>query len=154
MKVNNITRKHARYWDSPVDPDKDIWISIEEPGLEESVVRDSPLEKLPHLRIAFWDIVKITQGFGLGEYFYPPTEDDAKQIVDFILAHPGKNVVVNCKAGVSRSSAISRFCSEYLGYEWDAEGFARAVPNQLLYDMMVKYHNKPKKTVINDKRRK
>ena len=80
---------------------------------------------------------------------YPPTEWDAKAIVDFLLKHADKNVIVNCAAGISRSGAVAQFCEECLGYEWDEQDKRRAMPNYLLFKMMrdyyisIKLDNKP-----------
>jgi hypothetical protein len=152
MTVNNIPRIEAINWKTPIDPDKYIWISIQEP--EQPHIHNQILDHLPNLKIRFWDLTAPVQGIGLGEYFYPPTEYDAKEIVDFLLAHQGKNVISNCKAGKCRSGAVSQFCVDYLGYEWHVDGYKRAVPNHLLYNMMAEYYGEPKKTIINDKRRK
>jgi predicted protein tyrosine phosphatase len=141
--INNISRIEAVNWKPPVDPDKNIWISIQEP--EKPHIQNSILDQIPNLKIRFWDLTAPVQRIELSEYFYPPTEHDAKEIVDFLLTHQGKNVVVNCKAGVSRSSAVSQFCVYYLGYEWHADGYKRAVPNHLLCNMMAEYYEKLKK---------
>ncbi len=149
MKVNNISRACAINYPEYVDPTKTVWITIQEP--EKEHVKSQNLGRCPTLEIDFWDVTQVVQGFELGQYFYPPSEYDAKKIVDFLVEHQGKDVIVNCKMGISRSGAISPFCQDYLGYEWDADGQQRAVPNQLLYKLMAEYYGKPKKIKVNDK---
>lgn len=151
MKVYNIQRKTAEDYDRWIDPEENCWITIQEPGTKH--IMNWSLSECPTLELSFFDLVKPMQGFELGEYFYPPSEEDARKTVEFLLENKGKNVIVNCKAGISRSGAIAQFCVDYLGYEWDAESEKRAVPNKLLYDLMAKCYGKPKKVKIIDKRR-
>ena len=138
--VVNIPRKEAEDWSHYIDPDKAIWIAIGEPDTKYNTIRNEFLDELPNLHISFWDIVREVPIIGTDEWAQPPTKEQAKEIVDFILKHKGKNVIVNCKAGVSRSSAVALFCRDMLRYEWLKEGQKRAVPNDLLYTLMKKYY--------------
>ena len=45
-------------------------------------------------------------------------------------------VIVNCAAGVSRSSAICKFLEDYMGYKWSDFGKEYALPNMLVYDLL------------------
>ena len=155
--VVNIPRKEAEDWSHYIDPDKAIWIAIGEPHLKYIETRNEFLDELPNLHISFWDIVTPVPIIGTDEWAEPPTKEQAKEIVDFILKHKGKNVIVNCKKGVSRSSAIALFCRDMLNYKWLEEGEKRAVPNHLLYTLMRKYYlsfNEEPVKVIDKRNRK
>jgi predicted protein tyrosine phosphatase len=155
--VANIMRVHAKEWRAEFNG---VWISIGEP--EECHIQNKILDARPNLKLKFWDVVKPIPLIGskkyekYGEYAMPPTEEDAKKIVDFLLEHKDKAVVVNCRAGVSRSGAVAQFCEEFLEYHWLPEFKENAMPNTLLYSMMKDYflsfNAKPIKFV--DKRRK
>lgn len=59
------------------------------------------------------------------------TFNQAKEIFEFIKLHEGKNLIVHCYAGVSRSSAIGEFYWEMLGggYKELIELFPNIMPN-------------------------
>jgi hypothetical protein len=62
--VNNIPRIEAINWETPVNPDQNIWISIQEP--EQPHIQNQILDQLPNLKIRFWDLTAPVQGIGLG----------------------------------------------------------------------------------------
>lgn len=141
MTVNNISEHTAETWSyTPADT---IWVTIQEPTDE--YVENPYLQAIPYCQVSFWDVCQIKEytNFLTGdpEYYYPPTYDDALKIVRFLLENPNKNVLVNCQAGISRSGAVAQFCVDVLKYEWAADGKNRAVPNSLLYSLMVKAYN-------------
>ena len=117
-----------------------IWISISEKGVEPT--KHEALDKIPNLKLEFWDLTETLEY--KGEMIGPPTDEQAAQIVDFILANPGKHVVVNCAAGVSRSGAVAQFCGDILKYEWPSYYKSMAVPNFVLYRKMVNYYQENK----------
>lgn len=129
-----------------------IWISIADPG--QAPCQNEILDNIPKLKLHFYDLAKDLYDEINCETIPAPTADHAKQIVDFILANPDKNILVNCQAGISRSGCIAQFCNEYLGYTWPDLVKRFAVPNHHLLKLMVNYFGKPKKTIINDRRRK
>lgn len=156
--VSNIPRKIAENaTETQVSPES-VWISITEPDLEHST--NPVLDKLPTLKLKFWDItnpVCLLSLDGKSEgYGYPPSEHDAKAIVDFLLQNSNKHVIVNCKAGKSRSGAVAQFCHDMLGMRWPDEWQRRATPNSVLYRLMVDYYllKNPPPTKIIDKRRR
>ena len=57
------------------------------------------------------DIVKPIYGY---LHF---TSEMAKQLADFIKKNDGKNMLINCDAGISRSSAVGSVLRDYFGYE-------------------------------------
>lgn len=46
------------------------------------------------------------------------TEQQAEQIVDFIEEHKGKNFYISCRAGKSRSQAVTRYILDIYGEEY------------------------------------
>lgn len=142
MTVYNISRAAAQAYDGPLD--NIVWISIQEP--ENSHIK-SKLNAVPHLKLKFHDVTKTTSyvNFLTGKEEFvrnPPTPEHAKRIIEFLLEYKGKDVISNCALGWSRSSAISKFCVDYLGYEWDEESRERADPNKLLYQYLVEEFEK------------
>lgn len=150
MKVINIQRRIASNFQREITKfpwflvENSIWISISEPGISNTQVNNSVLDQCPKLEISFWDIEKnfnyTNPENGVSEILRPPSDEDAEKIVDFILDNPNKNVIVNCKAGVSRSGAVAQFCEDILSYEWSRSHKNIAVPNMLLYRKMVNYY--------------
>mgnify|MGYP003607644346 CR=1 FL=1 len=57
--------------------------------------------------------------------------DQAVEIFEFIKSNEGKNLIVHCHAGVSRSSAIGEFYWELMGgsYKQLTEKFPNIMPN-------------------------
>ncbi len=142
MTVFNISRAAAQAYDGPLD--NIVWISIQEP---ENDHIHSVLDSVPNLKLKFHDVAKTTGyiNFLTGEEEFvrnPPTTEDAKKIVEFLLEHRGKDVVGNCGLGIARSSAVSKFCVDYLGYQWDQGSKERADPNLLLYNLLVQEFEK------------
>jgi predicted protein tyrosine phosphatase len=118
-----------------------VWISIFEPECANLSLMslNAPLAKLPTLFVSFWDIQKELPAVDGSGMMQPPSVSDAKQIVDFILKHSGKDIIVNCAAGISRSGAVAKFCEDQLGYDWVYSCKRTARPNGLLYNLMVEY---------------
>jgi len=140
-KVLNVPRKFVS--SNQANGHRDIvWISIFEPVNcdQDALLAISPLKCFPRLFVSFWDVIKPIPAIG-GEMdaIQPPSHSDAKKIVDFLLEHKGKDVIVNCTAGISRSGAVAQFCEDQLGYDWRYEGKRKAHPNSLLYKLMVDY---------------
>jgi len=151
-KIVNIPRGLAANWGnylvfrSRIEPkkiydaigDNIAWVSINEPDLDYQTTNPI-LDKVPNLKMSFWDIT--TPLDFKGEILQPPSDEDAKAIVDFILTNKDRNILVNCAAGVSRSGAVCRFCEDILGYEWLQIGKELSIPNSVLYTKMVNYYN-------------
>ena len=134
--VINIPRFAAK--NLSIKPKNCIWISISEPKDLSTVISNNSLDELPKLHLSFWDLTQVIEHDG--EMLYPPSPTVAKAIVDFLLSHRGKNVIVNCAAGVSRSGAVAQFCADFLGYGWMEEGKRCACPNPVLYGLMRDYY--------------
>jgi hypothetical protein len=143
--VINLPRIAVKEWKgSPLKKmaDNTIWIAIGEPEGTYEEVTNPILDVLPKLHLCFWDLTAPVSAIGQaqGTLLYPPDYHDARQIVDFILQHKGKHVLVNCAAGVSRSGAVAQFCHDMLGYDWMDMGRRAAAPNSVLYRKMVDYY--------------
>ena len=134
MTCQNITRHRAENWHENVDPENFAWISIGEPDIPDSIINNRILDKLPHLKLSFWDCTEEIVDI-MGDTYLPPNQQDAAKILDFLVKNRGKNFIVNCKAGKSRSGAICKFLEECLDYEW-INGKDRARPNVLLYKLL------------------
>jgi predicted protein tyrosine phosphatase len=134
-KVINLPRIYVKNWSA--EKPNAIWISIGEPDIPDSQISNEILDQIPKLHINFWDLTQVIQHGG--ETLFPPNESDAKKIVDFLLLHRGKNVLVNCAAGVSRSGAVAQFCEDFLKYKWLEDGKNRSRPNHVLYNLMRGY---------------
>lgn len=137
-KVCNIARKAARDWSVPLEKDQYIWICISEPNSQ--VISNKFLDLLPRLNMNFYDLDHKAYDLESKSMIYPPSSEDAKAVVDFILLHKDKNVIVNCAAGVSRSGAIAQFCEDLLNYEWCSYRKSVASPNRTLYRLLVNYY--------------
>lgn len=59
------------------------------------------------LNLDFDDVSKQENGL------HPLTGQQAEQIVDFILKHRGKDFLIHCKAGFSRSAAIGQIIKDF-----------------------------------------
>jgi predicted protein tyrosine phosphatase len=118
-------------------------LSIGEPFVSDSFVSNKYLEGCPHLRLAFWDTCEPVEGL-FGEIFDPPTKEQAAQIVDFLEKNRGKNILVNCAAGISRSGAVCAFLEKHMNYEWLIAGRKRTYkkhgPNLKLLGLMEHYY--------------
>ncbi len=165
-RVVNISRRAANKWEHYKDrygfPLGDsAWISISEPGQQDTIASNPILDKYPNLKIAFWDITKpseyINPKYAIEkEILNPPSYSDARRIVNFILKNDGRNIIVNCALGYSRSTAVCKFCEDVLGYEW-VKGYKNEYwgkdwsdPNPVLYQKMVDYYNFPVLSYFSD----
>jgi hypothetical protein len=154
MKVINLSKKEADNYnkEDKYFLDSFIWINIGIPVKEYLRAQNGHLEKSPNLKIDFWDIESLVPDFSNpGKYLEPPNEQHAAAIVDFIMKHRGKPIIVNCHAGISRSGAVCAFAHRCLDYEW-TDFINRAHPNKVLYHLMCDYfydkYPQPLKTAI------
>lgn len=101
-------------------PEKTVLISIIEPDDQPAqLVELMGEEKMwdDVLRMAFWDITKPQKYMiGVDQILDPMTEEQGKEIADFIKANHDSSIIVHCRAGISRSAAITKLLLE-LGWE-------------------------------------
>lgn len=122
-------------------PENTCWISIGEPEENFQHITNSQLDQCPNLKISFWDVTTPFKDIIKGEYtYYPPSIEQAGTILNFLLENFEKSVIVNCAAGISRSGAIARFCSDYLGHSWLSMPKTNSIPNITLYNNLVKLY--------------
>jgi predicted protein tyrosine phosphatase len=109
--IPNIDNFENTFFISILEPDDDI------PYLHETSDKFKTWK--------FWDVeydIASYKAFNL---------DQANEILDFILKNEGKDLIVHCYAGVSRSSAVGEFYWEMLGgsYKELNENFKNILPN-------------------------
>ena len=117
-----------------------VWISIRD--LDKSFVKPpvDPLRKAV-LNVAFDDTEKIDEKF-LDRTLKPISDKQAMRIVEFVTAWKDKvNLcLVNCEAGISRSSGTALALSMLLnGHDSDILGTPRFAPNMLVKDKIVEH---------------
>lgn len=138
--VYNYPRHHVENNIEIFNTDENVWISIQEPGNEHST--NIHLDRLPVLKLKFWDIDApgwfLNKDGSQTEYVNPVDDETLDTLYQFLIEHQNKNVITNCRMGISRSGAISQFCSEYLGHQWHTESEDRAMPNDYVYQNLVK----------------
>lgn len=142
MFVKNLSREEAKV--EPPEPDS-VWICMVDPDCG---WYDSTLNELPTLKLKFWDVDKLSYANLWNEkkqgyeevIMHPPTQDQIKQIHDFLIEHLGKNVYVSCAAGISRSGGIAYFLHKNLAYYWEGEHKDRAWPNPLIVKRLEELH--------------
>lgn len=135
--IYNISRRSAR--DFNYDLVDTVWVSISEPGDESSKVQNTLLESVPNLRASLYDAIPPTHDMGRFT-MKPAVMEDIIPLVDFLVEHQEKDVVVNCAFGVSRSGAVAMFCEDYLGYNWNPQCKNQATPNRHIYRLMAQYY--------------
>jgi len=136
LKCINLPRVAAQNISNVLNPYSCAWISFEDPDDPKSVVDNVVLNSCPNLKLAIYDLQEETTCVLSGQKFYPPSKEDARRIVDFVKENTGRNFIVNCAAGVSRSGAVCQFLQDCLGYKWLEEGKSNAAPNELLVKLL------------------
>ena len=89
----------------------------------------------PALLIAFHDLDDLAPAEFHGGLF---TDAQATQIVEFVKGNdPDATILINCEAGVSRSSAVAASLSKFFNGD-DNEVFKHSVPNMFVFRKMLK----------------
>ena len=143
-KVINVSRKFAaleatKEYLEKIDPQEWVWIFIGEPNGDYGPKFNfsSGIENLPTLKIDFWDVSapQLHFDFSTQKEFtaFPITQEQAREIYQFLNQHKGKNIICSCFAGRCRSGAVAQFCEKYLKYNWPEEFKAKANPNNLVF---------------------
>lgn len=90
---------------------------------------EKPHFKLNHhnvLVLTFDDIVEDCV-FSNGNIAKAMTVEQANEIIKFLDNNKGKDFLIHCQAGISRSGAVGRFACEYL--EYNEESFNKNHPH-------------------------
>lgn len=142
MKCCNLSRTEAKNNTVELNPDKNAWISIMEPDNDH--IENEFMDRLPNLKMKFWDVTHRTSLIGTfwgenttAEYADPISDEQVRELYNFLILHKDKNIYVNCLAGVSRSAAICQFLEDILLYEWDRQFKNRSIPNSYIYKKLV-----------------
>ena len=87
------------------------------------------------LTVRFTDITAQLENKGL---IYNPISDEiALKILDFINFHQGKDFLVHCYAGVSRSSAVCLYLHLFHGYELRENFWSLSEPNRFVIGQLI-----------------
>ncbi len=103
-------------------------ISITDPG------REAPLGRgfADILRQQFVDQDPEEAGTEEGLF----SSEQAREMADFLSRHRGKNILVHCGAGISRSGAVAETVLATF-HEYEDRGWARS-PNERVKDLLMK----------------
>ncbi len=118
--------------------EKYIVISIRSPHAYPVELLDDQ-NRIATLQLAFGDVDRFVD--------HPQcvlmTKEQAKQILTFYDFYKSKvgTVVVNCEAGISRSSAVAASLAKTEGQD-DSQFFVRYLPNRFVYRMILEEYNK------------
>ncbi len=131
-KVTNICAKEAE--DIRYLPNNTVLISVnEEHGDLWNLKLDRKDPRI--LTVRFSDVTKDCEKHGL--IFHTITDEIALKILDFINTHEGKDVLVNCAAGVSRSGAIALYLNLFHGYELKPAFWSLSNPNKFVLGQLI-----------------
>ncbi len=104
----------------------------------------SDLENKPNLKVSGDNVLKVyfpdvTARIERGGVFHDPMNGDtAMEILNFINKHLGKDFVVHCHAGVSRSSAICLFMHIFYRYQLRDNFWSVSSPNTHVIGELIK----------------
>lgn len=86
--VFNIPRVAAKEWGNTDEKLKEtcVWISISEPNEQRTIVSNKYLDQLPKLKLSLWDLTEAVKW--KEETLVPPSEGDARKLVDFFSKAP------------------------------------------------------------------
>ncbi len=118
--------------------EKYIVISIRSPHAYPVELKEDS-NRLGVLQLAFSDIDRVVD--------HPKavlmTKEQAKQILGFYSFYKAKvdTVVVNCEAGISRSSAVAASLAKTEAQD-DSEFFKKYLPNRFVYKLILEEYNK------------
>lgn len=116
--TRNFGRAVARDF---VPKSSEVLISITDPETQDAELQPG---WYAILRLKFWDVDADKGGYK------PATDEQIKQIYNFIREHWGHNIYVHCEAGVSRSGAVRQFLEDN---GWTVTGpFNWILPNNLI----------------------
>lgn len=100
------------------------------------------------LRVFFDDVPFPIVHKGL--QYAPMNVDQAHQIIDFIKKWEGNDFLINCHAGIARSSSAALFLHLHFGYDLKPNFYRTSDPNVLVLGLLVKEYMKLKNGVYGD----
>jgi len=135
---------------SPDDKNKMVLISISEPNNNIFISDDESATSdfFDILEIKFWDVEKPLVNVTKGVEYYPLTDEQGKEIKDFILKNRDKKFLIHCKAGKSRSAGVGKAVECLINFNGDVynyrtshseiDDYERYAPNQTVFDKITK----------------
>jgi predicted protein tyrosine phosphatase len=83
-----------------------------------------------------------------GTTYHPIPEEQAYWLLKFIEEHKGKNFIVHCAAGISRSAAVCLFLHLMHGYDLKENFWKVSHPNKYVVGALMVYYAKNKNNLI------
>lgn len=131
-KATNICAAEAK--EIKYLPNNTVLISINEPDGDLYTLKlDRNSSKI--LTVRFPDITAKIEV--KGRLYLPINDEIALNILDFINRNIGKDFIVNCAAGVSRSSAICLYLHLFHGYELKPRFWQLSNPNKYVMGQLI-----------------
>lgn len=142
LKTINISAMHA---EKVIDWCGAVLISIHDQHVPPHNLQNLSDENV--LRVTFSDVT--TELERDGRWYNTISVEQANQIIDFIEKHKEKNIIVNCRAGVSRSAATCLFISLFYGHELKENFYSLSLPNPYVLGMLTReYHVRKVKAAL------
>jgi predicted protein tyrosine phosphatase len=106
-----------------IPPANTVLISIIDPKSEP--LDQSIYDRYEDYHISsFWDILKSQEAIDNTGYHYKSISiEQAKEIKEFILKHKGKQFIIHCFAGISRSAAIGQALTCLIDHNADIDSY-------------------------------
>ena len=89
------------------------------------------------LTVRFDDITSKYIDERTQKIYYPISDETALKILDFIEIHQGKDFIIHCAAGVSRSAAIALYLHLFHGYELKKRFWQTSNPNKYVLGQLI-----------------
>lgn len=132
MKAINICADEAK--EIKYLPNNTVLISINEPWCAPYPLQvDRNSSKV--LTVSFPDCTNKIEM--LNTFYYPIDSDICLKILDFINLNLGKNIIVHCAAGVSRSAAICLYLHLFHNYELKPHFWSLSKPNPYVLGKLI-----------------
>ena len=87
------------------------------------------------LRLRFSDVRAVT--IHKGKTYNPMTVADAQRIIEFIEKNKGKDIIVNCAAGISRSSGVCLAAHILYNYQLKSQFWLLSEPNPFVAGLLI-----------------
>jgi predicted protein tyrosine phosphatase len=115
-------------------PNNTVLISINEEDMDLYPLKIDRLDKRV-LTVKFSDIAMVREIKGLT--YHPIDGDTSLRILDFINKNEGKDFIVHCAAGISRSAAIALYLNLFHGYELKKRFWQTSKPNKYVIGSLI-----------------
>jgi predicted protein tyrosine phosphatase len=129
MSAPWVANRSEAWAQANAPPEDAVLISITDPGREAAV----PTGYLDVLRLAFHDC--DPEAAALGPEAVPMRLEQADRVWLFARKHRGRNIVVHCAAGVSRSRAVVEALLRTFP-EYEDRGDKSHTPNRLVLRLL------------------